>query len=93
MSSDEFDLFCTYLYLSGNKRVKSKLSIFPVFLMDIGADVTLCKNENSSGCQPKSSARAYFGILVECSKFSQVLTSKDLLFPFYGQWHRQEMVK
>jgi hypothetical protein len=33
MSSDEFDLFCTYLYLSGNKRVKSKLSIFLVFLM------------------------------------------------------------
>ena len=29
-SSDEFDLFCTYLYLSGNKRVKSKLSIFLV---------------------------------------------------------------
>ena len=33
MSSDEFDLFCTYLYLSGNKCVKSKLSIFLVFLM------------------------------------------------------------
>jgi hypothetical protein len=32
MSSDEFDLFCTYMYLSGNKRVKSKLSIFLVFL-------------------------------------------------------------
>jgi len=29
-------------------------------------DVTLCKNANSSGSQPKSSARSYFGILVNC---------------------------
>ena len=33
MSLDEFDLFRTYLYLSGNKRVKSKLRNFLVFLM------------------------------------------------------------
>jgi hypothetical protein len=30
---DEFHLFSTYLYLFGNKRVKSKLSISRVFLM------------------------------------------------------------
>jgi hypothetical protein len=28
MSSDEFDLFLTYLYLFGNKHVKYKLSFF-----------------------------------------------------------------
>jgi hypothetical protein len=33
MSSDEFDLFLAYSYLFGNKHVKSKLSIFLVFLM------------------------------------------------------------
>jgi hypothetical protein len=33
MSPDEFDLFLTYLYLFGNKRVKYKLSFFWVFLM------------------------------------------------------------
>jgi hypothetical protein len=33
MSPDEFDLFSTYLYLFGNKRVKYKLSFFRVFLM------------------------------------------------------------
>ena len=33
MSSDEFDLFSAYSYLFGNKRVKSKLSNFLVFLM------------------------------------------------------------
>src|SRR6202044_398104 len=33
MSPDEFDLFSTYSYLFGNKRVKSKLSISRVFLM------------------------------------------------------------
>ena len=32
MSLDEFDLFSTYLYLFGNKRVKYKLSFF--FLSD-----------------------------------------------------------
>ena len=32
MSSDEFHLFSTYSYLFGNKPVKSKLSISPVFL-------------------------------------------------------------
>jgi hypothetical protein len=39
MSSDEFGLFCTYLYLSGNKRVKSILSIFLVFLMTSRIDL------------------------------------------------------
>jgi hypothetical protein len=34
MSSDEFHLFSTYLYLFGNKCVKSKLSIFLIFLMN-----------------------------------------------------------
>ena len=33
MSPDEFDLFLTYLYLFGNKRVKYKLSFFRLFLM------------------------------------------------------------
>jgi len=33
MSWDEFHLFLTYLYLFGNKHVKSKLSISRVFLM------------------------------------------------------------
>jgi hypothetical protein len=33
MSPDEFDLFLTYLYLFGNKRVKYKLSFFRIFLM------------------------------------------------------------
>src|ERR1700734_1794300 len=33
MSPDKFDLFSTYLYLFGNKCVKSKLSISQVFLM------------------------------------------------------------
>jgi len=33
ISPDEFDLFSTYLYLFGNKRVKYKLSFFRVFLM------------------------------------------------------------
>jgi hypothetical protein len=33
MSLDELPLFPTYLYLFGNKCVKSKLSIFLVFLM------------------------------------------------------------
>jgi hypothetical protein len=31
MSLDEFDLFLTYLYLFGNKRVKYKLSFFSDF--------------------------------------------------------------
>ena len=30
MSSDEFDLFCTYMYLSGNKRVKSNQAATPL---------------------------------------------------------------
>jgi hypothetical protein len=34
MSSDEFHLFSTYLYLFGTKCVKSKLSIFLIFLMN-----------------------------------------------------------
>ena len=33
MSLDEFYLFSTYLYLFGNKHIKSKLHIFTVFLM------------------------------------------------------------
>ena len=32
-SSDEFDLFLTYLYLFRDKCAKYKLSYFPVFLM------------------------------------------------------------
>src|ERR1700729_1480187 len=35
MFPDEFHLFSTYLYLFGNKRVKSKLSISRVFLMSL----------------------------------------------------------
>jgi hypothetical protein len=31
MSPDEFDLFSTYLYLFGNKRIKYKLSFFSDF--------------------------------------------------------------
>jgi hypothetical protein len=38
MSPDEFDLFLTYLYLFGNKRVKYKLSFFLGFPDDYGTD-------------------------------------------------------
>ena len=34
MSLDEFDLFSAYSHLFSNKRVKSKLSNFPVLLMN-----------------------------------------------------------
>ena len=37
MSPDEFDLFSTYLYLFGNKRVKYKLSFFRIFLMPVSS--------------------------------------------------------
>ena len=39
MSLVEFHLFSAYLYLFGNKCVKSKLSIFPVFLMPWNGDI------------------------------------------------------
>jgi len=41
MSLDEFDLFLTYLYLFGNKRVKYKLSFFWLFLMQKGEVIRL----------------------------------------------------
>ena len=42
MSWDEFHLFSTYLYLFGDKRVKSKLSISRVFLMHVGSVLVTC---------------------------------------------------
>jgi hypothetical protein len=49
MSPNEFDLFSTYLYLFGNKRVKYKLKNFPrnflmlaVGVIELYLDPVLC---------------------------------------------------
>ena len=56
MSSDEFDLFCTYLHLSGNKCIKSKLSIFLVLLM---TTVRAGFMESSSACPLNQSVEIF----------------------------------
>jgi hypothetical protein len=43
MSSDEFDLFSTYLYLFGNKRVKYKLSFFLGRLLKHNPSLQFCR--------------------------------------------------